>query len=410
MNLARIVNPEHEYRRPHSFSSQVSPKSPALCVLGKDIVSYARLGAQMNNVARRAIACGLKRGSNVAVATDQPLLEAILILGLTAAGLVPVSASMAKPPAGLKIDAVIGATNVPPAPAIQHLPLDYSWFMGDGAPVETARDTLSESDEICRIILTSGTTGDPKAVALTHKLVMARNARFEYLLGARIPTSSRIYMDTPGFATSLGYCFLPYVLGRGGTIFLSGERIENTLRLIEIFRIPGHAGDTNVLAQWLTIYDQHPSIDVQFDTIVSGGSALTRSLIERIRPRLCSHLVTGYGATETGMSAAAPAHRIAHIEGAVGYVTPGARIEIVDDVDRPVPAGTEGIVRVASEWAVDRYIGDPIGSAQAFRNRWFYPGDLGSLTSDDVLIISGRRSDVLNIGGAKSPPKRSRPC
>ena len=159
----------------------------------------------------------------------------------------------------------------------------------------------------------------------------------------------------------------------------------------------------NVLAQWLTIYDQHPSIDVHFDTIVSGGSALTRSLIERIRPRLCSHLVTGYGATETGMSAAAPAHRIAHIEGAVGYVTPGARIEIVDDVDRPVPAGTEGIVRVASEWAVDRYIGDPIGSAQAFRNRWFYPGDLGSLTSDDVLIISGRQNNVLNIGGAKIP-------
>ena len=133
---------------PILFQAKYQPELPALCVLGKDIVSYARLGAQMNNVARRAIACGLKRGSNVAVATDQPLLEAILILGLTAAGLVPVSASMAKPPAGLKIDAVIGATNVPPAPAIQHLPLDYSWFMGDGAPVETARDTLSESDEI----------------------------------------------------------------------------------------------------------------------------------------------------------------------------------------------------------------------------------------------------------------------
>jgi acyl-CoA synthetase (AMP-forming)/AMP-acid ligase II len=172
------------------------------------------------------------------------------------------------------------------------------------------------------------------------------------------------------------------------------------LRSFEIFRIEAMLATPTTLAQLLMLCDR-ASIEVLVDTILSGGSLLPRALVERVRPRLCQHLITGYGATETAISATAPADRIAHIPGAAGYVTPGIRLEIVDEADRPLPAGTEGIVRVASEFAVDRYIDDPIESAQAFRDGWFYPGDLGSLTPDNLLIISGRQNGVLNAGGGK---------
>lgn len=66
-----------------------------------------------------------------------------------------------------------------------------------------------------------------------------------------------------------------------------------------------------------------------------------------------------------------------------------------------LPAGSEGIVRIASEFAVDRCIDDPAESKKVFRNGWFYPGDLGSLTRDNLLIVSGRQNDVLNAGGGK---------
>ncbi len=82
-------------------------------------------------------------------------------------------------------------------------------------------------------------------------------------------------------------------------------------------------------------------------------------------------------------------------------MTPGVRIEIVDEMDRAVPAGIEGIVRVSSEFGINRYIDDPIESALVFRDGWFYPGDLGSLTGDNLLVISGRQNDVLNAGGGK---------
>jgi acyl-CoA synthetase (AMP-forming)/AMP-acid ligase II len=386
---------------PILFHARRQPEAPALCAQGIDVVSYGRLAVQMNTIARRAVSFGLKRGSVVALSFDEALLHAVTILGLTQAGIIPVSVAGHPPPTGLKIDAVISSKPYPFAPKAQHLIFDQSWMqLSRRSEVEISPRGAGASHEVCRIVLTAGTTGDSKAVAFTHRIAMARNARFEFALGTRLPTLSRLFMNM-GLAAALGYQFLTYILGRGGTVFFFGNNIEDTLRSFEIFRVQAMLATPATLAQLLTLCDQHPSIDIHLDTILSSGSLLPQSLASRVRPRLCSHLIAGYGSTEAAMSATAAAHRIADIEGAAGYVTPGIRIEIVDDADRPVAAGVEGSVRVASEVGVDRYIDDPLETARVFRDGWFYPGDIGSLTSDNLLIISGRRSDLLNAGGGK---------
>jgi len=385
---------------PILFQAKCQPEAPALCSQGNDVISYARLVGQMASIAGRAMSLGIKRGDIVALSIDEPLLHAATILGLTQAGIISVSVAGQKPPAGLKIDAVISSRPYPFAPQAKHFILDFSWMTLGGSPIETSPFGSLASDKTCRIVLTSGTTGDPKAVALTHAMVMARNARFEYALGNRLSTCSRLYINM-GLAAALGYQFLTYILARGGTIFFRGNSIENTLRSFEIFRIDAMLATPTTLAQLLDACDQHSSIEVHVATILSSGSLLPPSLVERVRPRLCSHLITGYGSTETAMSATAPAHRISHTPGAAGYVTPGMRIEVVDEMDRAVPAGVEGIVRISSEFGIDGYIDDPVESAQVFRDGWFYPGDLGSLTSDNLLVISGRQNDVLNAGGGK---------
>ena len=390
---------------PILFQAKYQPGAPALCAQGIDVISYERLIAQMNNVARRALAGGLKRGDVAALSIEDPLLHAVLILGLAQVGIVTVSVGMHKPPDGLKLHTVIKNTKYAHAQQVRHLAMDHGWLMGDGASVELAPRGGTATGEVSRIVLTSGSTGDPKAVALTHAQVMARNARFEYAVGNRHPTFSRVYLNM-GLAAALGFQFLVYLLSRGGTMFFRGNSMENTLRAFAIFRIEAMLATPVTLTQLLAACDRHPSVDVNLDTIVSGGSLLPRPLVERVRPRLCKHLITGYGSTETAMSATAPAHEIAHIDGAAGYVTPGMRIEIVDEKDRPLSRGTEGIVRVSSEFGIDRYIDDPAESAKVFRNGWFYPGDLGSLTADNLLIILGRQNDVLNAGGGKMAAER----
>lgn len=390
---------------PILFHARNQPEAPALCTPGDDVVSYARLAARMNNVARRALSAGLKRGDVVALSIPDQLTHSVVILGLTQVGIIPVSVAMQRPPAGLKIDAVLSTANYPFVPQAPHLPFDFTWIMGDGRAVEASRDSASESDEICRIMLTTGTTGAPKAVALTHKLGLARNARFQFLQGSHLPACSRIFMNV-GMATAVGYYFLTYILGRGGTLFLRGENIETALRSFGTLRIQAMMTWTGNLPHLLEICDRDPSCAFHLETIFCGGSVLSQAMLDRVRPRLCSYLLCRYGATETGTTAAAPAQRFAHIPGAVGYVVPGATVEIVDEADRRLPTGSEGIVRIANEVAVDRYIDDPAASAQYFRDGWFYPGDLGSLTQDNLLIISGRVNNVLNVGGGKMKAER----
>jgi acyl-CoA synthetase (AMP-forming)/AMP-acid ligase II len=389
---------------PILFQARFQPEAPALCVLGRQVISYAVLRHRINSVARRATSHGLKRGDVVLVATDDQMLEATVILGLAQIGVVTISPAMA-PPASLKIDAVLGSGGQPLAVAAPLLPLDESWIAEGEAEAGAPPVIRPGADDVFRIVLTSGTTGDPKAVALTHRQVAARYARFQYLFGPRFPSLSRVYMGL-SLASSLGFYFLPYVLGRGGTIFFRGASIENALRMFEVFRVEAMLASPAALAQMLMVSDQNPSNEAHLDTIICGGGLLPRTLVERIRPRLCAHLITAYGSTEITLAATAPAHRIAHIEGAAGFVAPGARIEIVDEKDKPLPANTAGIVRIASEFAADGYVGDPAETARVFRNGFFYPGDIGALTPDDLLILSGRQNNVLNIGGEKIAAER----
>ena len=128
---------------------------------------------------------------------------------------------------------------------------------------------------------------------------------------------------------------------------------------------------------------------------------MSKPLSDRVRSRIGSTLISDYGSAETSCVAAAPLSAIDSICKAAGYVASGMVVEIVDDNDRPVPAGQEGIVRIRGDYAATGYINDVEASEEFSHGNRFYPGDLGSVTPESLLIISGRRTSVLNLGGEK---------
>ena len=389
------------------FQGRYHPPAAAICApcTGIGLVSYGRLALYINNISAKILALGISRGDVVAIVVSDTILHATLILTLMRLGITSVSVPSGVVPPGLNIKTVIADKTPVSSEAVRVAVVDPSLIEGDGKPVVPRQLATDADQEICRIILTSGTTGAPKAVAITHRMLADRIRRNGSILGPRFPTCSRIFSDL-NLATSFGFQLLIQTLLRGGTAFFAGTSLENTLEALGNYQADCWLTAPAGLSQLLHFYEDFPRYPSHLQAIVSVGDVLPKALADRARQRICAHLVSGYGSTEMSLTATAPIHAISHIPGAVGYPAPGCEVQIVDEADAVLQVGQRGSIRIRSPYGVDRYLGNGGETAKVFRNGWFYPGDGGELTADGVLIVAGRQSDVLNLGGEKIDPQQ----
>jgi acyl-coenzyme A synthetase/AMP-(fatty) acid ligase len=186
---------------PILFQCRWQPFALALCAPGTifNTVTYGRLAQMIHNVGRNAREHGLVRGNMAALLIKDPILHAAFILGLTKIGVVPVSPRELILPKELRVDAIFADASC--SLGDQHATvIDKNWTMGAGVPSDDGAQADSSDDEPCRIVLTSGTTGHPKATVRTTRLVYARLQRFQTVYGSRFPECSRIFIDV-GMAT-----------------------------------------------------------------------------------------------------------------------------------------------------------------------------------------------------------------
>jgi acyl-CoA synthetase (AMP-forming)/AMP-acid ligase II len=171
---------------------------------------------------------------------------------------------------------------------------------GDGVPLDDPRLVSAGGDELCRITLTSGSTGEAKGIPFTHRLVFERNARLAFTRDTAFQTCSRFYCDL-GFATDPGFRDLLRLTYKGGTIFYYGEDPESLVQGLTLYQVQGMMASPEGLSQYLKFYDAYPNVACALDHIITQGAAMPRSLSERVRARMCANLSSTYGATETGI-------------------------------------------------------------------------------------------------------------
>jgi long-chain acyl-CoA synthetase len=389
---------------PILFQAKLNPAAPAICVPGaaRPLISYGRLKRAIHNIGRAALSAGLAKGQVAAIHAKDKIFHAALILGLARIGVVTMSARSQSFPKEIGVDAVIADSNATYHNAKRVIVASANQWMdeGGGVPFDDPRLTSSGGDDLCRITLTSGSTGDARGIPFTHRLVMERNARLAFTRDTRFQVCARFYCDL-GFATDPGFRDLLRLLYKGGTIFYYGEDPESLVQGLTLYQVQGMMASPEGLSEYLKFYDAYPNVACGLDHIITQGAAMPRALSQHVRARMCANLSSTYGATETGGITIGPAHVIAEIPGGAGYVTPGADIEIVNDNDEPLPLGREGRVRLRTAQMVHAYYGDPPEGRHVFRHGWFYPGDIGALQDDGMLIILGRERALLNFGGDK---------
>ncbi len=390
---------------PILFHAKNNPGAIAVCTPGvqPESITYGDLERLINNITRMAVMADLARGQVVAIFLTNKIFEVALTLALMRLGIATASLRSPSMPRETQVDAVIAEKPLPFDGTNRVIVADATWKQLHDRPLADSRLYQTAEQDICRLILTSGTTGEPKAVALTNKDLIDRIPRFDYVMGSHLPHCRRLYSDL-GLPSATGFRMTLYMLWKGGTIFLFGADSAAMVQAFDLFKVGGMLTAPNGLAQYLQFYELPGAPACNFDFIICLGAQMSAFLANRVRAHMCPNLYSVYGATEVSTIAAAPSIRLMNVEGAVGYTAPDIVVEIVNRSGAVLPNGREGFVRVKSSLNVRGYFGE-LSPSDAFRDGAFYPGDIGRLSEDGLLVIRGRESNVINLGGDKLNPE-----
>jgi acyl-CoA synthetase (AMP-forming)/AMP-acid ligase II len=156
-----------------------------------------------------------------------------------------------------------------------------------------------------------------------------------------------------------------------------------------------------VLSTLLDAADKHGSTLPSLRDVAGLDAPAT---IQRLHERTGARFWTGFGQSET--TGFVSLQRVADRPGAAGRPLAAADVRIVDDDDRPVPAGTPGEIVVRGPLVFQGYFAQPDVTASTFRNGWHHTGDLGRLDADGYLFYVGRKpeKELIKPGGENVYP------
>lgn len=297
---------------------------------------------------------------------------------------------------------------------VPHLPLEELEDLSGAKPLGSPPSTLSPGD-VAEVIFTSGTTGVPKGVILTHGNIAA-NVRA--LAEVMPPHSSDRLLSLLPLSHMLGQTvglLLP-LSGGGSVVFPGGLQPTQVFRSLQehsataivlvpqilqmfldaIEREVERAGEGAHWRKLLAVAEHlpmsfrrvlfrkvHRRLGGRLRFIVSGGARLDPGLARRWEA-LGIPIVQGYGTTEASpvVTATSVAGRR---PGSVGKPLPGQSIRIADDAE----------ILIAGPNVTPGYWRNPEATQAAFEDGWYRTGDIGELDADGYLYLKGRKKDVI---------------
>ena len=387
------------------FQARLAESAPAITFSG-GTVSYGTLARMVEAAVNALESLGLPRGTPVIIDIRNPLQHSAVILALALLGLpsASVGSSFSVESGGVLPGLFLVDRPDVTIPGVATQLIDERWFLHDPARRVDYRRLIDmqgfqSPGDIVRYVYSSGTTGRPKCIALTEAVMDLRinNVMLGILRGERGPS-----LGMMGFSTIAGIMNLLTTLPYGRMICFASGNLEG-LQMARLFNITTIALAVVQLKGFLaSMGDEPPPPSLRM--VIAVGARMPLTLLRETRARLCSNVVTQYGSTEMGlMTVSSPASLERH-EGSVGYRLPWVELQAVDVGGREVAAGSDGILRARSPemafYAADG--GDPL---EIIRDGWFYPGDVGRIYKDGLVVVTGRTNEVINRGGVIVAPE-----
>ncbi|GCE09911.1 class I adenylate-forming enzyme family protein [Dictyobacter aurantiacus] len=283
--------------------------------------------------------------------------------------------------------------------------LTFDDFPGEQADLSSQIHpfTSVDGEEIALILYTSGTTGLPKGVLLSHRMITWNAINTQISWGLRdtdiVPTFAPFF-----HASGLNVLTTPlYHLG-GTVVLLRGSSSQAIMSVIERRRCTVVFAVPTVFQQML----QHPTFTgSDFSSVrffITGGSPCPPHVITGYAERGLGFR-QGYGLTEVGVNcfSLAPEYAVSKA-GSVGHPVFHSRARIVDEFDHDVPPGEIGELILAGPHVCSGYWQQPEATASVYRDGWWHTRDLVRQDADGFYYIVGRQKDMFISGGENIYP------
>jgi crotonobetaine/carnitine-CoA ligase len=256
-------------------------------------------------------------------------------------------------------------------------------------------------EDVSMLVYTSGTTGNPKGVMITHQMYAAAGQGFAAWTGST--SEDRFFTCLPYYHANSQYYSTMGSLAAGASLVLvdrfSATRFWDQVR-------DSRATVVNFIGMMMPVLLKQPPTARDRENSVRlfyGSPALAPELLSEFEGRFGARVLIGFGLTETCYGTIERLGEV-HRAGSSGKVRwhPDPRflnqLRIVDG-GKEVPAGTVGEITLSNPAVMPGYWRDPARTEEALRDGWLYTGDLGRLDEEGHLYFVDRKKDVVRRRG-----------
>jgi acyl-CoA synthetase (AMP-forming)/AMP-acid ligase II len=386
----------------------------------REIVTYGELRATAERVACALHSAGITPGARVGILGENSAFWVASYLGILKLGAVavPFPARLS----GDKLDALASLTACAAICMDERRARQYAARLGEQCAIVTPEHVLgdaaigvlgaslpgrgapethgvTEHIDLAALMFTSGSTGEPNAVKVSHRNIMANaDAIVEYL---DLAADDRIMVLLP-FDYCFGLSLLHTHLHVGGSLALNNAShlVEDVLNDLERFACTGLAGVPAIYQNLLRRSSFARRTYPQLRHAQQAGGKLPNSLItEFLTAQPHVRFFVMYGQTEaTSRLSYLPPERLVDKLGSIGKGIPGTRLYVLDERGAPVLPGEVGeIVAEGDSVTLGYLIPDP--AKDSFRDGRLYTGDQGQVDEDGFIFVVGRMSDFIKPNG-----------